>query len=195
MNLKVARTMLILCIVYIAGFYILKFAFPEQLLLTITDPGILKFGEFLQSHAAILYIYQILSTFLTFYLFTSASKATFKMKWYELLYILGASVICKLVAQFIPDYYVHISTTCMFALAVLCKGKLLYATISFGIHGILSQLLFVIRGFETVITLINVASALVLSIECWVWMILLALIFYLKENKNGLRSTISQQND
>ena len=185
--------MLILCIVYIVGFYILKFAFPQYLLLTITDPTILKFGEFLQNKPAILYIYQILSTFLTFYLFSAASKASFKMKWYEILYILGASIICKLVSQFIPEYYVHISTTCMFVLATLCKGKLLYSTVAFGIHGIMSQFLFKIRGFETVVMKINVASALVLSIECWVWLILLGLLFYLKEKRNGLRSTISQQ--
>ena len=49
MNIKIAKTMLILCIVYIVAFYILKFIFPEQLLLVVTDPNILKVGQFLES--------------------------------------------------------------------------------------------------------------------------------------------------
>lgn len=195
MNLKVARTMLILCIIYIVGFYILKFAFPQYLLLTITDPTILKFGEFLGSSKWYLYTAQTITTFLTFYLFVCASRGSFKLKWYELLYIIMASIGCKLVSIYAIDYYVHISTACMFLLAAICKGKLLYASVSFVIHGLLSQFLFTIRGFETVISRINYASGLVLSIEGWVWLVLLVLVFYLKEKKNGrLVTTISQQN-
>ena len=80
MNIKVARTLLILCIVYIVGFYILKFAFPEKLILVITDPNILQFGEFIESSPVYLEIYYILSTYLTFYLFASASSGRFKSR-------------------------------------------------------------------------------------------------------------------
>ncbi len=195
MNLKVARTMLILCIVYIVGFYILKFAFPEHLLLTITDPTILKFGEFLQSWTGYLHIAQVLSSILTYYLFICACRGSFKLKWFEFLYILAATVICKLVNSYLPEFYVHTSTCCMLLLGYLCKGKLLYVIVSFTIHGFLSQLLFTIRGFETVISQINYASALVLAIEGWVWLTLLGLVFYLKEKKNGrMVTTIPQQN-
>ena len=49
MNYKVAKTMLILCIVYLVGFYILKFAFPELLIQAITSPTLLRLGEFMNS--------------------------------------------------------------------------------------------------------------------------------------------------
>ena len=195
MNIKIAKTMLALCIIYIVGFYILKFIFPNTLLLVITDPTILKFGDFIQSWTGYLHIYQVLSSYLTFYLFVCASRGSFKLKWYEALYILGAVVICKLINMFAPDFYVHSSMSCMLLLAFLCKGKLGYTSISFTIHGLLSQFLFSIRGFETIIMKINVASGFVMSLECFVWLTLLGLIFYLKEKKNGRNSTtIHEQN-
>ena len=193
MNIKIAKTMLILCIIYIIGFYILKFIFPETLLLVVTDPNILAFGEFIESWTGYYHIYQVLSSLLTFYLFVCAARGSFKLKWYEFLYLLAAVVICKLVAMFAPDFYTHTSTSCMLLLAVLCKGKLLYSTLSFTIHGFLSQFLFSIRGFETIITKINVASGFVMSIECFIWLTLLGLLFYLKEKKNGNSSTIHEQ--
>lgn len=193
MNKKIASTLLILCIIYIAGFYILKFIFPEQLLLVVTDPNVLKFGKFVESSAIVSYIYYFISTFVTFYLFVCASRGNFKLKWYEALYIIIAVVINNLVTDYLPDLAVHTSTSIMLLLALLCKGKLLYAIPTFIVHGYLSQFLFSIRGFETIILNINVASGLVLSLECYVWLICFGLIFYLKEKKDGKNSsTISK---
>ena len=195
MNIKIAKTMLILCIIYIVAFYILKFIFPEQLLLVVTDPNILKFGSFIESSIFIKIAYWVITGFTTFYLFASASKGSFKLKWYEILYVLGATTINILVTTYLPDLMVHTSTSLMLLLAWLCKGKLSYSVITFVIHGFLSQFLFSIRGFETVIMNINTASGLILTIEGYVWMIILGLVFYLKEKKDGIHtSTISQQN-
>ena len=102
------------------------------------------------------------------------------MKWYQVLYLIAGTVITNLILYLAPDLYTHISISIMLLLAMLMKGNLAYTAISFTIHGLMSQFLFSIRGFETVIMNINVASAIVLSIECWVWLILLGLIFYLK---------------
>ena len=194
MNIKIARTMLILCAIYLVGFYILKFIFPEKLLLVITDSNILAFGEFIESRMTFLHIYQVASSFLTFYLFVCASRGRFTLRWYEALYILAGVVICKAVNMFAQEFYVRTSTCTMFILAWLCKGKFAYATISFAIHGFFSQFLFSIRGFDTIIYIINIASGFVLSLEIFTWLIILSLLFYLWENKNGRNmSTISTQ--
>ena len=177
------------------GFLHFEVCISRTIITNNNRPNSLKFGEFLQSWIGYLHTAQMLSSILTYYLFICACRGSFKLKWYEFLYILGATVICKLVNTYIPEFYVHTSTCCMLFLGYLCKGKLLYVVTSFTIHGYLSQLLFKIRGFETVITQINYASALVLSIEGWVWLVLLGLVFYLKEKKNGrMVTTISQQN-
>lgn len=193
MNIKIAKTMLILCIIYIMGLYILKFIFPEQLLLVITDDNILKFGEFIESWTGYVHIIQMLSTWITLYLFTSASKGNFKLKWYHVIYLTCGTIISNLILYIYPSLYTHISTSIMLLLAMLMKGKLSYTAITFSIHGLLSQFLFSIRGFETIIMKYNMASGLVLATECYVWLVLLALLFYLKEKKNGrISPTISK---
>lgn len=190
MNIKIAKTLLILNIVYIVAFYIIKFAFPDFLLLQITDPNVLKLGSFIESSEVWLQIYYFLSTFLTFYLFVCASTGKFKRKWYELIYIAVAVIINRLVTDFLPELCVHTSTSLMFLLALLCKSKMQYAVPAFVIYGYLSQFLFSIRGFETIILKINIASGFVLGLECYVWLFLFSLLFYLKESKkNGKYST------
>lgn len=196
MNIKIARTMLILCIVYIAAFYVLKFVFPEYLLLAITDANVLKVGAFIEAHKVIYYIAQGLSTFITLYFFACASSARFKIKWYELIYLIIGAAITNLVLYFAPSLYTHTSISIMLIIAMLFKGKLAYTVISFVIHGFSQQFLFSIRGFETIIMDINTASAIILTIECYVWLIILGLIFYLKEKKHGrMGTTLSKQND
>ena len=189
MNIKIARTMLVLCGLYIVGFYVLKFAFPEKLLLAITDPNILRFGEFIESNQIFTYIYYALSTGLTFYLFMCASKGSFKMKKYAVVSMLGAVAIYFVVSYFKPEFEVHTVTSLMFVLAWINGGKLKYAVPTFVVHGFLSQLLFAIRGFDTIIYKINIASGLVLSLECYVWLLLFGLLFYLTERQNVKNST------
>lgn len=193
MNIKIAKTMLALCIVYIIGFYVLKFIFPEYLLLTITDPNVLTFGKFIESSKIIYYVAQGLSTFISLYLFSCASCARFKIKWYELIYLIVGSVLTNLVLYVAPELYTHTSISIMLIMAMLFKGNLAYTVVSFTLHGFLSQFLFSIRGFETIVMSVNTASAIILTIEGWVWLVLLGLIFYLKEKKDGrMVTTISK---
>lgn len=195
MNIKIARTLLVLCIVYMVGFYVLKFIFPDYLILAITDETVLNLGKFIESNAIYLHIYYFVSTFITFYLFVVASSGRFKLKFYELLLIIAAVVVNRLVTDYLPELMVHTSTSLMFLLALLCRGKIKYAVPSFMAHGFLSQFLFEIRGFDAVIYKINIASGFVMSLECFAWLILFGLIFYLREKKNGKYSTtIYEQN-
>lgn len=194
MNIKIARTMLVLCGLYIVGFYILKFVFPDKLLLAITDPNILHFGEFIESSPIYLNIYYFLSTFITFYLFSCASRGSFKAKWYELLIIAILDIIYILVTDYLPELSIHTSVSIIFLLALICKGQLKYIVPTFIVHGYFSQFLFSIRGFETFILKINIASGFVLSLECYVWLLLFSLLFYLMEKKNGKNSpTLSRE--
>lgn len=186
MNYKIAKTMLILCIVYLLSFYILKFAFPNILLQAITSPTILKLGEFINRFSWLGYIIRFFTSFLTFYLFCCASCGRFKFKWLELLFITIFVVITNLVCYFLPSLYTHTSIALMFLSAFCCKGKLSYSAISFTIHGYLSCFLTEIRGFETIlvkVTELGVLSWIILSFEVYIWLSLLAIIFYFKESK------------
>lgn len=193
MNIKIAKTMLALCIVYIIGFYVLKFIFPEYLLLAITDESLLHFGKVVESWTGYVHIVQFATTFITLYLFACASSARFKIKWIELVYLLVGTALTNLVLYLAPELYTHTSISIMLIMAMLFKGKLAYTVISFTLHGFLSQFLFSIRGFETIIMHINAISGVMMTIECWVWLVLVGIIFYLKEKNNGrILSTLSK---
>lgn len=189
MNIKIAKTLIILNAIYIVAFYIIKFIFPEFLLLQVTDPNVLKLGAFIESSPITLELYYFLSTYLTFYLFTCASTGKFKRKWYELLIIAVFVIINNLVTDYAVDLAIHTSTSLMFLLALISKGNIKYCVPTFIVYGYLSQFLFSIRGFETIIAKINIASGFVLSLECYVWLFLFSLLFWLKEIKKNENST------
>ena len=187
MNYKIAKTMLVLCVVYLIGFYILKFIFPELLLQTITSPAMLKLGDFLNSWVGFGYIVRYICNFISFYLFACASSGKFKFNKWQFLTIVLAVVVNNIVSEFFPELYTHTSISLMFVIAFICGGKLISATISFVLHGYLSQFLLSIRGFETILQnfgRLSVLSGLLFSFEAYVWLLLLAIIFYIKERKN-----------
>lgn len=192
MNYKVAKTMLVLCVVYLVGFYVLKFFFPEVLLQTITNPTIIRFGEVMNEYKILEYVFRLTSNYVVFYLFACASSGKFKFDLWQYLTLIGFVIIATIFIEFLPNLYTHTSIVLMFLSALICKGNLLYATISFTIHGYLSQFLGAIRGFETVMIYFNAISGFLIATEGYVWLLLLAIIFNIKENKkNGsMASTI-----
>ena len=195
MNKKLSFSLLALCSTYLIAFYIIKFAFPEWLLLQVTHPAIVRVGQFFQSSIWLMKSFQIFTTFLTFYLFVSASRGKFGLKWFEALYILIAATINQTVTDYLTAYAVHTSISLMLILALLCKGKLLYAAPSFVVYGFASQLMLTIRGFETILQTFNIATGLVLGLDAWVWLFVFALIFNIKEKeKYVLRTTIYRKN-
>lgn len=177
--------MLVLCIVYLVGFYILKFIFPELLLQTITSPTVLRLDEMMSKFVLLEFVLMFISNFLTFFLFSCASSGNFKLNWKQYAVILSATVINIIFVIFVPNLYTHTSISLMLICALVCKGKLKYTTISFVLHGYLSQFLFLIRGFESIVVQANAISGFLISSEGFVWLSLLAIIFYFKEKKEN----------
>lgn len=185
MNYKIAKTMLALCIFYLLGFYVLKLFFPELLLQAITSETVLRLGEFINSSKVIETIFQCVTIYATLYLFVCASTGRFAFNGLCFVFILVGTILTEVIALCLPQFYTHASISIMFILALICGGKLLNATISFTLHGFLSQLLLSIRGFETVLTKINAISGLLLTTEAFVWLVVLTIIFNIKEKENG----------
>lgn len=168
-------------------FYVLKFIFPSLLIQAITSPTLLRLGEFFNLWIGFPIILNYLTTLLTLYLFTCASIGQFVKNKHNFAVIISGTILISLFYYLIPSLYTHACSSIMLLVAFLCKGKFLYCIVSFAIHGFLSQFLFAIRGFETIITRIEsigVVSALVLGLEGCLWLIILATLFYFKEKNN-----------
>ena len=188
MNDKIAKTMLGLCIGYLSVFYVLKFFFPELLIQAITNPSLIHFGEIISSSRAYGLIFNIIGVCITYYLFACASSGKYMFSVLQFCEFAICAILSIICYYFIPELYTHTSVACMFAVSCFAKGKLQYATIAFIIHGYLSQFLMSIRGFETVLVQFSgkmFFSIYLLSIEAYIWQILLSIIFYIKEKQNG----------
>jgi hypothetical protein len=188
MNYKIAKTMLVLCVVYLIGFYILKFIFPELLLQTITSPTMLKLGDFVAKWKGFEVIINCICTLITYYLFSCASTGSFKRTKFEIAVLIIAVLFTAIIFYFLPNFYTHTSTATILIVCSLCKGTIGKLTLSFSLHGFLSHFLTEIRGFENVIIKVaqtGVVGGILLALEGYVWLILLSLLFYFKEKKDG----------
>lgn len=185
MNDKIAKTMLGLCIGYLSVFYVLKFFFPELLIQVIASPALIRLGEFIGIWVGFEYIVMSITLYATYYLFASASSGNFKFSWKFHLIIGGCIIVSHLVAELLPELYTHTTTAIMLMLAIFAKGNLKYTVITFTIHGYLTQFLLAIRGFETIVLNFNPVSGILINLEVDVWLILLAIIFYLKEKQQN----------
>lgn len=185
MNDKIAKTMLGLCIGYLSVFYVLKFFFPELLIQVIASPTLIRLGEFIGTWVGFEYILRCISSYTVLYLFACASCGRFKLRKYDYAIIGGFVIILALVYDLLPQLYTHTSTSLMLLTALVCKGNLMYTTISFVLHGYLSQFLLAIRGFESVLIYVNAVSGILFNLEAFVWLILLCIIFYFKEKQDN----------
>lgn len=183
MNKKIAKTLLVLSILYISAFYIIKFIYPQFLLNQLVDPNVLKLGTFVESNIFLLYFCRFLTTFIVFYLFVCAGSGYFKLKLKEFIFVILASIVSIVVTTFLPTLMTHTSTSLMLLLALICRGKKEYFIPTFIAHGYLSMFTNTIKGFETIIMNINAVNGIMLGIEGWVWLFIFSLVFYLKENR------------
>lgn len=180
MNKKIAKTLITLICVYLVAFYIIKIFFPQLILDQVVSDNVLIFGNFIQERAWLNYLIAFATTLFTYYLFACASSGMFKKNWKQIIFLIIFSIVDFAAVEFLPNFAQHISTSLMLIYTLICNGKMFNTIITFVIHGACSQLLFMIKGFETVIMRLNVASALMLSVEGFAWLLLLSILFNLK---------------
>ena len=189
MNYRIAKTSLVLCTIYLFAFYILKIFYPELLIQSITHPTLISFGNFMNKYPISLIFFQFISSFITFYLFACASSGKLKFNKKQIIWFLIINLIDNISFYLLPQFYTHTCTSLMLVMACIAKGNIYYTTISFTIHGFLSHFLTNIRGFSSIAHKINAISGFVIGTEGYIWLISLALIFNLKEKKNGTLAT------
>lgn len=183
MRKKVFTTMLSLVVGVMIVYYILKFFFPEKFLLMITSQNILRFGEFLETHKIFDKIFSILMSFVTLYLFACGSASKTHLVWWKTLIVVGVAIFNVLTSPYWGDFYLHSSIVTMFLCACLENSKLRQSVLIFSVHGYLQLCLLKIRGFESILPVMNKATMYALGLENLVWLVLFYIIFNFKKEK------------
>lgn len=181
MNKRVFISMLVLTITFLVGLYILKIFFPNEFIMVIENEKLIAIGEFIDSHMVLYYICCAITAFITYYLYCCACCGRIKLKWYEILEIIAVIVVVRLISLFDASLSNAIQLSSFLFLPYLMKGKLKNSAITYTIHCVAQALSLSIRNLPLYLTNVNFITGLLMTLECYFWLVLLYIIFNYKQ--------------
>lgn len=184
MNKKVLKTMIALVIVFLLACYILKIFFPEQFVLSVENETIIVIGEYIDNNEWANYIFGIITSFITYWLYLCAVCRRWYLKWYEIIIVLlviGGSIGLSLLDTNIYSAY---SVITFIVLPLIFKSDLKSVAIVFSIHSLSQTMSLTIRNLPMYITSLNNLVILILSLDMYFWLLLFYISFnYIREDK------------
>lgn len=182
---------LILIIAILLVLNIAKWFFPEFVIEVAQTPQIVKFGQYVDAHKWAWYLFSIFNSFILSWFYCCACL---RKKYLNIKDIVVALIFIGLTyvfLEYLPQQYVGLSLTIQIlhpmVLAIINKNqdyKVLYSTgICFAVNNICQLFSLTIRGLDKLITIPNTATYTMLTIDIYIWSILLYFMFnYKKEN-------------
>lgn len=188
MNKNVIRAMIYLVCVYLCAWYVLKFSFPEQFVLKINNPSIIKFGQYVDSHIALKRFLNTITAFITYWLFLCAvtHKPYLSAPWCLILISnILISFAVDVIDTNISAYYGLLS---MVALGAIWNCNARDVGVVLIVHSVSQLLSLSIRGLSQYIVSANYATFILMTSECYFWLLLLYLYYNYEEVvENGSR--------
>lgn len=178
MNKRLFQSMIYLAIGFLIGCYVLKFFLPEQFVLFVQNKRLVDIGYYIDTHPLAFYSFGILTSFTTYWLFCCAVCKKLYLSKKECFIVLIAVVGSIFITLIDVQLSTHYSVFSMIFLAYLFKAEFKETLIIFGIHGFAQAISLSIRDLTTYMMNFDSLSFLVLTFECYLWLIL----FYLKNN-------------
>lgn len=170
--------MLSLCIAFIACCYVLKIFFPNDFIIIISNPRLIKIGVFVNSHKWLDFICGTITSFITYWLYTCAVCGRRNLKWWQNLILLSMypiSEIFMLISVEITSYY---SIFAMILIPAFLGAELKRTAFVFVFHSICQLLSISIRDLSAHILCYDFITLLIMTLECYLWL----LLFYIRFN-------------
>lgn len=185
MNKSVLRTAIVVIICMLAFEYILKFFFPEEFVLVVSSPNIIKFGQYVDTHKFAYFLFYCVTAFITYFLYTCACCRKKILNWrYYILFL-----IIYTISHFLTFYAYNLLTpflVCsMIALACISNSDIRNFSIIFITHTVAQVLSLEIRGLTQYISTPNTATMFILGMESYLWLLLFYFLncFNIKERE------------
>lgn len=183
MSKKVIRTMIYLVMVFLVGLYVVKIFLPEQFVMAISNPVIVKVGNFITSNWWLDEICAFIASFITYWLYLGAILHRWTLNWKQILVSFVTIAATHLLYELDPTIASSFSIIAMIALPAMFKGNSREIAVCFSIHSIAQALSIRIRNLPFLLTDVNSIIIILMSIECYFWLLLLYLFFNYRDIK------------
>lgn len=180
MNKKVFRTMIALVVIFLVALYVLKIFFPEQFVISIENEKLIAIGNYIDNNAWAYYLFGIVTSFLTYWLYLCAVCKKWYLNWWQCLIVLaviGASIGFNFVDVNLCS---ALSYSSFIFLPFVFKAELKPVAIVFTTHIFAQFLTTSIRNLPVYIQYYNSLIFAFLTFECYLWLFL----FYIYYNYN-----------
>lgn len=184
MNRKVFKVMIALVVIFLTGLYVLKIFMPEQFVLSVENEIIITIGTYIDNNDWAFYIFGILTSFITYWLYLCAVCRRWYLKWYEILTVLvviGGSIGLSL---WDTNVYSAYSVVTFIVLPLIFKSDLKAVAVVFSIHSLSQTMSLTIRNLPMYITSPNSLTMFIMTFDCYLWLLLL--YFYYNYKKEGI---------
>lgn len=181
MNKKVFKTMIALVVIFLACLYVLKIFMPEQFVLSVENEIIITIGTYIDNNDWAFYIFGILTSFITYWLYLCAVCRRWYLKWYEILtvfVVIGGSIGLSL---WDTNVYSAYSVITFIVLPVIFKSDLKTVATVFTIHSLSQTMSLTIRNLPMYITSPNSLTMFIMTFDCYLWLLLLYFYYNYKK--------------
>lgn len=181
MNKKVLKTMIALVIIFLCAMYVLKIFFPAEFVLSIENDVIVKIGTYIYTHTWSYYVFGIITSFITYWLYCCAVCRRWYLKWYEALIVLAVIGINIGLTLFDMNIYSAFSVITFVLLPCIFKSELRNVTICFSVHALSQVLTLSIRNLPMYMAHMNSLTLHIVGMESFLWLLLFYFVFNYKD--------------
>ena len=164
--------------------YVLKIFFPQEFMMSIQNERTIEIGTFIDSHVWLNYLCSGITSFIVYWLFCCAVSKKLYLNIKETIIIILTVIIIRLVGVFDNNMASILMWTSFMFLTALCKGDLKIGAFVFTTHSILQGLSINIRNLPMYLTSINSIISILMVMECYLWLVLMYIIFNYKKKEN-----------
>lgn len=169
--------------------YVAKIFFPEFIVGIAEIEGVVKFGQYVDTHQWAYYLFGGAISFVVGYLYCCACCRKKSLSVVQLCILALEVIFLFIVQRYLFELYEAINLMCMVAMpTIMClldkrlDIKYLYSTVScFLIHSVAQILSLRIRDISTLISYPNMATITILAIDAHIWLVLLYNFYNFKE--------------
>lgn len=164
--------------------YIAKIWYPEEFIFIIENERLIQIGDFVDSHEWLYYVCCGVTAFITYWLYCCAVSHKLYLKWYEILIVVGTIVGLRFLNFYDETLATALSYASFLFLPALCGGDMKTCGLVFTVHSLSQGLSLRIRNLPIYLTTSNFITFLLLSLECYFWLLLFYVIFNYKKKEN-----------